>query len=285
MLRLRELNVLEEEVMTATGETLGHNLNWWLTSERRQRLRDFLFEKDGIDPNDVIMSPNIAKQRGLTSTITFPRGNLAPEGSIIKSTAIDPSVVDEDGTYRMTGTARVFVTEKAAIIAIKERKIKPGEVMVLVCRGPMGTGMEEVYQITSALKHLPYGKNIALITDARFSGVSTGACIGHIGPEALAGGPIGKVIDGDIIEIIVDRNQLEGSINLVGHNNKIFGAINGTKLLQERSLRPDLQTDAMLPDDTRLWAALQSVSGGTWGGCVYDVDAIINQLNNNTSHE
>ena len=285
MLRLRELNVLDEEVMTATGETLGHNLNWWLTSERRQRLRDFLFEKDGIDPNDVIMSPNIAKQRGLTSTITFPRGNLAPEGSIIKSTAIDPSVVDEDGTYRMTGTARVFVTEKAAIIAIKERKIKPGEVMVLVCRGPMGTGMEEVYQITSALKHLPYGKNIALITDARFSGVSTGACIGHIGPEALAGGPIGKVIDGDIIEIIVDRNQLEGSINLVGHNNKIFGAINGTKLLQERSLRPDLQTDAMLPDDTRLWAALQSVSGGTWGGCVYDVDAIINQLNNNTSHE
>ena len=185
----------------------------------------------------------------------------------------------------MTGTARVFVTEKKAILAIKERKIKPGEVMVLICRGPMGTGMEEVYQITSALKHLPYGKNIALITDARFSGVSTGACIGHIGPEALAGGPIGKVIDGDIIQIIVDRNQLEGSINLVGYDNKMLGIKNGTKLLQERSPRPDLQTDAMLPDDTRLWAALQGVSGGTWGGCVYDVDAIINQLNGNTPHE
>ena len=285
MLRLRELNVLDEEVMTSTGKTLAHNLDWWFRSERRQRLKDLLFKKDGIDPDNVIMSPDVAKQRGLTSTITFPRGNLAPEGSIIKSTAIDPSLVDNDGVYRMTGTARVFVTEKKAILAIKERKIKPGEVMVLVCRGPMGTGMEEVYQITSALKHLPYGKNIALITDARFSGVSTGACIGHIGPEALAGGPIGKVIDGDIIQIIVDRNQLEGSINLVGYDNKMFGIKNGTKLLQERSPRPDLQTDAMLPDDTRLWAALQGVSGGTWGGCVYDVDAIINQLNGNTPHE
>jgi len=285
MLRLRELNVLDEEVMTSTGKTLAHNLDWWFKSERRQRLKDLLFKKDGIDPDDVIMSPDVAKQRGLTSTITFPRGNLAPEGSIIKSTAIDPSLVDNDGVYRMTGTARVFVTEKKAILAIKERKIKPGEVMVLVCRGPMGTGMEEVYQITSALKHLPYGKNIALITDARFSGVSTGACIGHIGPEALAGGPIGKVIDGDIIQIIVDRNQLKGSINLVGYDNKMFGIKNGTKLLQERSPRPDLQTDAMLPDDTRLWAALQGVSGGTWGGCVYDVDAIINRLNGNTPHE
>ena len=285
MLRLRELNVLDEEVMTSTGKTLAHNLDWWFKSERRQRLKDLLFKKDGIDPDDVIMSPDVAKQRGLTSTITFPRGNLAPEGSIIKSTAIDPSLVDNDGVYRMTGTARVFVTEKKAILAIKERKIKPGEVMVLVCRGPMGTGMEEVYQITSALKHLPYGKNIALITDARFSGVSTGACIGHIGPEALAGGPIGKVIDGDIIQIIVDRNQLEGSINLVGYDNKMLGIKNGTKLLQERSPRPDLQTDAMLPDDTRLWAALQGVSGGTWGGCVYDVDAIINRLNGNTPHE
>ena len=285
MLRLRELNVLDEEVMTSTGKTLAHNLDWWFRSERRQRLKDLLFKKDGIDPDDVIMSPDVAKQRGLTSTITFPRGNLAPEGSIIKSTAIDPSLVDNDGVYRMTGTARVFVTEKKAILAIKERKIKPGEVMVLVCRGPMGTGMEEVYQITSALKHLPYGKNIALITDARFSGVSTGACIGHIGPEALAGGPIGKVIDGDIIQIIVDRNQLKGSINLVGYDNKMLGIKNGTKLLQERSPRPDLQTDAMLPDDTRLWAALQGVSGGTWGGCVYDVDAIINQLNGNTPHE
>ena len=76
--------------------------------------------------------------------------------------------------------------------------------------------MEEIYQITSALKHLRFGKHVAVLTDARFSGVSTGACIGHVGPEALAGGPIGKVRDGDRIRIVVDRNRIEGTIDLVG---------------------------------------------------------------------
>ncbi len=281
MLQLRELGVLNEEVMTATGETLGTNLDWWETSERRQRLRDLLLEKDGVHPDDVIMSPSVAKARGLTSTVTFPRGNLAPEGSVIKSTAIDPSVVDRDGVYRMTGPARVFVREQDAIRAIKshdENRIRPGDVMVLCCRGPMGTGMEEVYQITAALKHLSFGKEVSLITDARFSGVSTGACIGHVGPEALAGGPIGKVLDGDLIQIVVDCNRLEGSVDLVGYGEDIFGPDAGAKVLAERSPRSDLAADEMLPDDTRLWAALQSVGGGTWGGCVYDVDTIIEML-------
>jgi dihydroxyacid dehydratase/phosphogluconate dehydratase len=138
--------------------------------------------------------------------------------------------------------------------------------------------MEEVYQLTAALKHLSFGKTIALITDARFSGVSTGACIGHVGPEALAGGPIGKVLDGDIIQIEVDTLQLEGSINLVGHGSEHFGAEAGEQVLGARAPRPDLAPDEALPDDTRLWAALQSVCGGTWGGCVYDVDAILNAL-------
>src|SRR5687767_2534630 len=116
-----------------------------------------LLEQDSIDPNDVIMDPERARERGLTSTVTFPRGNLAPEGSVIKSTAIDPSVVDADGTYRKEGPARVFITERTAVAAIKGRgedRVKPGDVLVLICRGPMGAGMEEVYQITSALKHL-----------------------------------------------------------------------------------------------------------------------------------
>ena len=281
MLQLRELGVLNEEVMTATGETLGTNLDWWKRSERRQRLRDLLLEKDGVHPDDVIMSPSVAKARGLTSTVTFPRGNLAPEGSVIKSTAIDPSVVDADGVYRMIGSARVFVREQDAIRAIKshdENRIRPGDVMVLCCRGPMGTGMEEVYQITAALKHLSFGKEVSLITDARFSGVSTGACIGHVGPEALAGGPIGKVLDGDLIQIVVDCNRLEGSVDLVGYGEEIFGPDAGAKVLAERSPRSDLAADEMLPDDTRLWAALQSVGGGTWGGCVYDVDTIIEML-------
>src|SRR5581483_6650759 len=201
--------------------------------------REVLNRKDGIDPDLVIMSPEQARSRGLTSTVTFPRGNLAPEGSVIKSTSIDPSVVDADGVYRKVGPARVFTSEKSAIAAIKghgPNAVRPGDVVVLVCRGPMGAGMEEIYQITSALKHLSFGKHVAVLTDARFSGVSTGACIGHITPEALAGGPIGKVLEGDIIEISIDRKNLTGTVNLMG----------GEELLAQRSLRTDLEPDPEL---------------------------------------
>jgi len=142
----------------------------------------------------------------------------------------------------------------------------------------MGAGMEEIYQITSALKHLDFGKQIAVITDARFSGVSTGACIGHVSPEALAGGPVGKVLDGDLIAITIDCKRLEGSIHLVGSEGKVFGPEEGTRILAARPMRPDLAPDPQLPLDTRLWAALQNVSGGTWGGCVFDVDAIVKTL-------
>jgi putative YjhG/YagF family dehydratase len=281
MLHLRRLGLLDESCLTVTGEPLGRSLDWWEQSERRRRLRELLATRDRINPDDVIMSPERARERGLTSTITFPRGNLAPEGAVIKSTAIDPSVVDADGVYRKTGPARVFTSERAAIAAIKSRgedRIKPGDVLVLICRGPMGAGMEETYQVTSALKHLPFGKHVAVLTDARFSGVSTGACIGHIGPEALAGGPIGKVRDGDRIQVIIDRNRLEGSVDLVGEGERLFGAEEGARVLAGRRPRPDLAADPNLPDDTRLWAALQAVSGGTWGGCVFDVDAIVKAL-------
>lgn len=278
MLHLRRMDLLDTSVLTASGETLGAVLDWWEQSERRARLRQVLREQDGVDPDDVIMTPERAREKGLTSTVTFPRGNLAPEGSVIKSTAIDPSVVDADGVYRKEGPARVFTREADAIAAVKAHQIQPGDVMVLICRGPMGTGMEEVYQLTSALKHLPFGRDVALITDARFSGVSTGACIGHIGPEALAGGPVGKVRDGDWIRITVDRVRLEGTLDLVGEGDRRFSPEEGARVLAERSPRPDLAPDPDLPDDTRLWAALQAVGGGTWGGCVYDVDAVLERL-------
>jgi putative YjhG/YagF family dehydratase len=288
MLHLRRLNLLDGSCLTVSGEPLDRVLDWWEHSERRKRLRQVLQEKDSIDPDSVIMSPERAKQRGLTSTVTFPRGNLAPEGAVIKSTAIDPSVVDGDGVYRKIGPARVFTSEKAAISAIKHshaergnegmERIQPGDILVLICRGPMGAGMEEIYQITSALKHLSFGKQVAVLTDARFSGVSTGACIGHIGPEALAGGPLGKVRDGDRIQIVIDRNRLEGSIDLVGAGEHLFGVEEGTRILAARSPRSDLHADPDLPDDTRLWAALQHAGGGTWGGCVYDVEAIVAAL-------
>jgi dihydroxyacid dehydratase/phosphogluconate dehydratase len=270
-------------VLTATGQTLSENLDWWEDSQRRRDVRAYLKATDGVDPDDVVNSPDRAKSKGLTSTVTFPIGNLAPEGSVIKSTAIDPSVVDDDGVYRNVGKARVFRLERDAIRAIKSRdeseKIKPGDIMVLTCGGPMGTGMEEVYQITSALKYLPFGKQVALITDARFSGVSTGACIGHVGPEALAGGPVGRVLDGDTIQIMVDRNKLEGTLDLIGDASGTFGAERGAQVLAQRPPRPDLSANPELPADTRLWAALQRVGGGTWGGCVFDVDAIVAKLN------
>ena len=282
MLHLRRLGLIDASVLTSTGQTLQENLDWWEDSERRYDVRKYLLEVDGVDPDNVIMSPDRAKSKNLTSTVTFPMGNIAPEGSVIKSTAIDPSVVDEDNVYRNTGPARVFRSERDAMRAIKSRdadyKIKAGDIMVVTCGGPLGTGMEEVYQLTAALKHLSYGKHVALITDARFSGVSTGACIGHVGPEALAGGPIGRVRDGDIIEIIVDRKNLSGSINLVGTDADIKDAEWGNAELDRRKVPSDLAPHPQLPDDSRLWAALQSVSGGTWGGCVFDVDSIIETI-------
>jgi putative YjhG/YagF family dehydratase len=277
MLHLRALGLLRLDALTAAGVRLGDVLDWWERSDRRRRLREELRERDGVDPDDVILPAPKAKERGLTSTVTFPRGNLAPEGSVIKSTAIDPAVVGPDGIYRKVGPARVFTSERDAIAAIKGRsdpKIQPGDVIVLMCRGPLGAGMEEIYQITSALRYLKWGKDVAVITDARFSGVSTGACIGHVGPEALAGGPIGKVRDGDLIEIVIDRNKLTGSVDFVGSVEQRLEPEAAAKVLAERQAAVPLEPDPDLPSDTRLWALLQQVGGGTWGGCVYDPSAI-----------
>jgi putative YjhG/YagF family dehydratase len=278
MLHLRRAGLLATDALTVSGFTLGEQLDQWETSARRARLRQQLLERDGVDPDDVILAPEEAARRGMTSTFCAPVGNLAPEGSVIKSTAIDPSVLSPDGVYRFTGPARVFVTEPDAIAAIKNGRIQAGDVLVLICRGPLGAGMEETYQLTSALKYLEFGKHVALLTDARFSGVSTGACIGHVSPEALAGGPIGKVRDGDLIEIVVDRQRLDGRVNLVGEAGAHAGAEAGARILEQRMPRPDLAADPGLPDDTRLWAALQDASGGAWGGSVFDVEAILKTL-------
>jgi xylonate dehydratase len=277
MLHLRRAGLLDTRVLTVSGLTLDAQLDAWESSGRRARLREWLHRERGVDSSDVIMSPEHARGRGMTATICFPRGNLAPEGSVIKSTAIDPAVLGADGVYRLTGRAKVFTSEPAAIAAIKGNHIVAGDVMVLICRGPMGAGMEEIYQLTGALRYLPFGKHVAIVTDARFSGVSTGACIGHVSPEALAGGPIGKLRDGDLIEIVIDVRSLEGSLNFVG-DGQIVGAAEGSRLLDARAPRADLAPDPALPDDTRLWAALQDASGGPWGGCVVDADTIVQAL-------
>ena len=273
MLHLRRMGLLHTDVLTASGETLDTVLDWWEGSDRRRQVRARLTSGGQINPDQVIMNPDAARREGLTSTMIFPTGNLAPEGSVVKATAIDSSLVDAANVYRHRGPARVFTSERDAIRAIKgqsESPVSAGDVLVLIGAGPQGTGMEETYQLTSALKYIPWGKTVPILTDARFSGVSTGACIGHIGPEALAGGPLGKLRDDDQIEIVIDRAALTGSVNIVS-------TVDGQPLMT-RASHPGLQPHPQLPDDTRLWAALQQASGGIWAGCVYNVDRIISVL-------
>lgn len=157
----------------------------------------------------------------------------------------------------------MFTTEDDAIAAIKQRTIVPGEIMVLIGIGP-SVGMPETYQVTAALKHIDDGGLIPLLTDGRFSGVSTGPCVGHVTPEAAVGGPLGAVRDGDEITIDIDTIRLTGRIDVAADDD----------VLAARGPHPGLAERPPLPDDVRLWAALQALSGGCWGGCVYDVDAI-----------
>ena len=281
MWHLREANAIHGDAKTISGATWNEILDRWHTSERRRFLRQQLAEIDGIDPDSVILPPKRAREVGMTSTVCFPTGNICPEGSVIKATSIDPSCLDANGVYHRIGPARVFTEERTAIAAIKgqtEPPIAPGDVIVLMGRGPMGSGMEETYQITSALKHLAWGKEVSVLTDARFSGVSTGACIGHIGPEALAGGPIGRIRNGDQIEIYIDTQNMDGRVNFVGTSEQPLSPAAGAAELLAREPDPSLAPDRRLPADTKLWAMLQRVSGGTWAGCVYDPDKIIATL-------
>jgi len=281
MLHLRRLNLLDTDAITVSGQSLGQNLDWWEQSNRRQRFRALLKELDGVDPDEVILPPDKATSAGMAPTLVFPLGNLAPEGSVVKVAAFDQTLFDADGVYTHEGPARVFVSESDAMIAIKRGDIREGDVVVLTGIGPLGTGMEETYQVTGALKQLPHGKRVALLTDARFSGVSTGACIGHIGPEGLAGGPIGRLRDGDVIRICIDARNIEGKLDFVGEGSCRFTPEEGRTVLARRPLREDLSRHPKMPEDTRLWAALQLASGGTWAGCVYDVDRIVALLHRN----
>jgi putative YjhG/YagF family dehydratase len=278
MLHLRRLGLLNTDVLTVTGKTLGENLDGWEKSERRVRFRDLLQQHDEVHADEVIFSPAVAQAHGMNSTLVFPRGNLAPEGSVVKVAAIDPSLFDANGVYHHEGPVRVFVNEKGAMTAIKQGRIRSGDVLVLSGVGPMGTGMEETYQVTGALKYLPHGRQVTLLTDARFSGVSTGACIGHIGPEGLAGGPIGKLLDGDLVRIVIDRKEIQGSVDFIGDGEHRFSPEAGEQILARRSMRTDLAADPALPDDTKLWAAMQEASGGTWAGCIYDPAKIVERL-------
>jgi putative YjhG/YagF family dehydratase len=267
MLHLRDHDLLKLEAPTVSGRTLGENLEWWEQSERRQVYKEKLMTLDRIDSGDVIKAPSEA----FPSTVTFVQGNLVPDGAVVKSTAIAPELLDEKGVFLHEGPARVFVSEEAAITALKstgDDRVKEGDVLVLAGLGPLGAGMPETYQVTSTLRYASIGKNVAVLTDGRFSGVSTGPCLGHASPEALAGGPLGKLRDGDPIRIYIDTRKLVGTADYMGDQEEFLS----------REIHPNLAPDPRLPDDTRLWAALQNASGGSWGGSVYDVDEIIRRL-------
>ena len=281
-LHLRRLGLLNSSALTVSGRTWDDLLDEWESSERRAALRERLREADGVDPDDVVCPPERARAKGMTSTVCFPGGNVAPGGSVIKSTAIDPSLLDAHGVYRREGRARVFTTERAAIAALKgldgAAPLEPGDVIVLAGRGPLGSGMEETYQLTSAMRYLSLGRDLALVTDARFSGVSTGPCVGHVTPEALDGGPLGKLLEGDVVRLVVDTRRLEASVDLVGHGEERWTEEEAAEVLAAREMNPGIQPDTALPADTVLWAKLQAASGGLWGGCVYDHDAIVARL-------
>ncbi len=266
MLHLAELNLLDLDVLTVTGKSLGDNLDEWRGSERRKVLRERLLEEDGVDPDEVILPPAKAAANGFVPTIIYPTGNICPEGAVVKATSINRKLLDDEGVYRKTAPARIFTSESDAIRAVKDGTIQPGEVIIVMCRGPLGAGMPETYEVTAALKGIPELSDCALLTDARFSGVTTGPCFGHISPEALVpGSPLSKVVDGDLIEIILDTKRMTGSINALVD-------------LDSRQPRKDLQRDPHLPDFVRQWAAVQNLSGGVWGGCVEDVDLLEKRL-------
>ena len=272
MLHLREMGVLDLSCLTVTGKNIDQNLDDWQKSERRTRFKEILYTKDGVDPEDVIMSPDKASQKGIARTLAFLSGNLAPQGAIVKSTSISPNLYSSSGNYYHEGRARVFYDESSAIAAVKstgDQRVLPGEVIVLLGRGPMGAGMPETAQITSALKYTKALSENALITDGRFSGFSSGPCIGHIGPEALSGGPIGKLIDGDQIKIEINKDNCVGRIDYIGD----------VEAFQKRPMNPNLREDPNMPESVKLWAALQNTGGGTWGGCVPNVREIIKKLN------
>ncbi|ACQ79746.1 Dihydroxy-acid dehydratase [Beutenbergia cavernae DSM 12333] len=155
----------------------------------------------GLTPSDILRpTASPLSERGALAVV---RGNLAPEGAVVKRTAVHPDA------RRVVGPARVFEDQETALEAVSTRSIRPGDVLVIRGEGPRGSGMPEQYYLTSAIASDPeLVTSVALITDGRFSGASLGPCIGHVSPEAAAGGPIGQIREGDVLEVDIDERRL-----------------------------------------------------------------------------
>ncbi len=182
-------NLLNKDCITVTGKTLGQNIS-----------------KAKITNNEVIHS--LKNPYSITGGLAILKGNLAPKGSVIKTAGVAPEMLVH------TGPAVIFESQEEACDGILAGKVKAGDVVVIRCEGPKGgPGMQEMLSPTSYIMGAGLGGSVALITDGRFSGGTRGACIGHVSPEAVAGGPIGLLKNGDIIEINIPKNSIKVKVS------------------------------------------------------------------------
>ena len=185
MHELAKRDLLDLNCLTVTTKTVGENIA-------------------GCENQDPEVIRPIEDPYSETGGIAVLRGNLAPDGSVVKRSAVAPEMLFHEGP------ARVFECEEDAQAAINAGKINPGDVVVIRYEGPKGgPGMREMLNPTSAIMGMGLGSSVALITDGRFSGATRGACIGHVSPEAASGGAIGVVEEGDIISIDIPAGKLE----------------------------------------------------------------------------
>jgi dihydroxy-acid dehydratase len=213
-------DILDLNVMTVTGNTLGENLERLKTEGFFQRGEGYLANYR-LKREDVIHRVDDNKGFG---SIAVLKGNIAPEGAVVKFSAVGPDMLTHEGP------ARVFDREEAALDAVMNGDIEPGSVIVLRYEGPRGSGMPEILATTEALVTNPKLQHTAIITDGRFSGATRGPCIGHVSPEAVAGGPIALVEDDDLLTIDIPGRNL----NIVGHADRRLDSGEVQSLLAER---------------------------------------------------
>lgn len=215
---------LNLEVMTVTGKTLGENLEDLQRDNFFNRYLGYL-SNYGLKREDVIIPLNKAKEKG---SIAVLKGNIAPEGSIVKYAAC------AEGLRKHKGPARVYNSEEAAYGAVVNNEINPGEIIVIRYEGPRGSGMPEMLMTTEAIVcDRRLNGTVSLVTDGRFSGATRGAAIGHVSPEAAAGGPLALIETGDIIEYDIENR----SLNVVGIDGQEIALEEVEKVFSTRKLK------------------------------------------------
>lgn len=235
------LKALKEHIhldaLTITGKTVGENLEQ-LEEEGFFYNNKLYLESMGIKPEDVIQPMTSPYKR--EGGIAVLKGNLAPDGAVVKHAAVDEAM------HKHIGPARVFDSEEEAIKAIETDEIKPGDIIIIRYEGPKGAGMPEMLKTTGAIYNRPdLLASTALITDGRFSGATRGPAIGHVSPEAIDGGPIALIEDGDMINIDIPNR----SLNIVGYNKVVKSEEEIKVILEQRYKkwkRPDKQRKGIL---------------------------------------